>query len=134
MGISKENCDDGGISFDAYEDIPVEVSGSDVPLAVNSFQEIDLGDALNQNIRRCKYACEANTNPTLCNSNISCREGFDSVRANWVGKDSAVLLPNHCGDHEEPVGGGGGGGGGGCGWGVGVAVPSAWWQECLVPI
>ncbi|KAJ8629402.1 hypothetical protein MRB53_022725 [Persea americana] len=109
MGISKENCDDGGISFDAYEDIPVEVSGSDVPLAVNSFQEIDLGDALNQNIRRCKYACEANTNPTLCNSNISCREGFDSVRANWVDKDSAVLLPNHCWDHEEPVGGGGGG-------------------------
>ncbi|RWR88636.1 DEAD-box ATP-dependent RNA helicase 37-like protein isoform X1 [Cinnamomum micranthum f. kanehirae] len=55
MGVSEENCDDGGINFDTYEDIPVEVSGSDVPPAVNSFQEIDLGDALNQNIRRCKY-------------------------------------------------------------------------------
>ncbi|XXG55882.1 hypothetical protein AAC387_Pa03g3441 [Persea americana] len=55
MGISEENCDVGGINFDAYEDIPVEVSGLDVPPAVNSFHEIDLGDALNQNIRRCKY-------------------------------------------------------------------------------
>ncbi|GMN55953.1 hypothetical protein TIFTF001_025074 [Ficus carica] len=43
------------INFDAYEDIPVETSGHDVPPPVNTFAEIDLGDALNQNIRRCKY-------------------------------------------------------------------------------
>ncbi|KAI3714797.1 hypothetical protein L6452_21757 [Arctium lappa] len=45
-----------GINFDAYEDIPVETSGSDVPKPVNTFAEIDLGEALNDNIRnRCKY-------------------------------------------------------------------------------
>ncbi|XP_062112276.1 DEAD-box ATP-dependent RNA helicase 37-like [Humulus lupulus] len=44
-----------GINFDAYEDIPVETSGGNVPPAVNTFAEIDLGDALNNNIRRCKY-------------------------------------------------------------------------------
>ncbi|KAG9136333.1 hypothetical protein Leryth_003895 [Lithospermum erythrorhizon] len=44
-----------GINFDAYEDIPVETSGENVPLPVNTFAEIDLGEALNQNIRRCKY-------------------------------------------------------------------------------
>lgn len=44
-----------GINFDAYEDIPVETSGGNVPPPVNTFAEIDLGDALNQNIRRCKY-------------------------------------------------------------------------------
>lgn len=44
-----------GINFDAYEDIPVETSGHDVPAPVNTFAEIDLGDALNENIRRCKY-------------------------------------------------------------------------------
>jgi ATP-dependent RNA helicase DDX3X len=44
-----------GINFDAYEDIPVETSGHDVPPPVNTFAEIDLGDALNENIRRCKY-------------------------------------------------------------------------------
>ncbi|KAF5935012.1 hypothetical protein HYC85_026141 [Camellia sinensis] len=45
----------GGINFDAYEDIPVETSGSDVPPPVNSFAEIDLGKALIDNIKRCKY-------------------------------------------------------------------------------
>ncbi|XP_027071141.1 DEAD-box ATP-dependent RNA helicase 37 [Coffea eugenioides] len=44
-----------GINFDAYEDIPVETSGDNVAPPVNTFAEIDLGDALNLNIRRCKY-------------------------------------------------------------------------------
>ncbi|CAN0879243.1 DEAD-box ATP-dependent RNA helicase 37 [Linum grandiflorum] len=44
-----------GINFDAYEDIPVEASGSNIPPPVNTFAEIDLGEAVNQNIRRCKY-------------------------------------------------------------------------------
>ncbi|XP_010257586.1 PREDICTED: DEAD-box ATP-dependent RNA helicase 37-like [Nelumbo nucifera] len=44
-----------GINFDAYEDIPVETSGENVPPPVNTFAEIDLGEALNQNIKRCKY-------------------------------------------------------------------------------
>ncbi|KAG5252946.1 DEAD box RNA helicase family protein [Salix suchowensis] len=41
-----------GINFDAYEDIPVETSGHNVPPPVNTFAEIDLGEAVNQNIRR----------------------------------------------------------------------------------
>ncbi|KAJ7975958.1 DEAD-box ATP-dependent RNA helicase [Quillaja saponaria] len=44
-----------GINFDAYEDIPVETSGDNVPLPVNTFAEIDLGKELNRNIGRCKY-------------------------------------------------------------------------------
>ncbi|KAL7194199.1 hypothetical protein ACSBR1_034582 [Camellia fascicularis] len=44
-----------GINFDAYEDIPVETSGENVAPPVNTFAEIDLGEALNLNIRRCKY-------------------------------------------------------------------------------
>ncbi|BAF28584.1 DEAD-box ATP-dependent RNA helicase 52C [Oryza sativa Japonica Group] len=44
-----------GINFDAYEDIPVETSGREVPPPVGTFAEIDLGQALNDNIRRCKY-------------------------------------------------------------------------------
>lgn len=49
---SQENT---GINFDAYEDIPVETSGRDVPPPVNTFAQIDLGEALNLNIKRCKY-------------------------------------------------------------------------------
>lgn len=44
-----------GINFEAYDDIPVDTSGENVPPPVNTFAEIDLGDALNQNIQRCKY-------------------------------------------------------------------------------
>ncbi|CAL0321524.1 unnamed protein product [Lupinus luteus] len=44
-----------GINFDAYDDIPVETSGDNVPPPVNTFAEIDLGEALNQNLQRCKY-------------------------------------------------------------------------------
>ncbi|GAB2295445.1 DEAD-box ATP-dependent RNA helicase 37 [Dionaea muscipula] len=43
------------INFDAYEDIPVETSGDNVPPPVETFAEIDLGMELNANIRRCKY-------------------------------------------------------------------------------
>eukprot|EP01018_Ginkgo_biloba_P021082 Gb_15078 [translate_table: standard] len=50
-----EEQENTGINFDAYEDIPVDTSGDNVPPPVNTFAEIDLGDALNQNIRRCKY-------------------------------------------------------------------------------
>ncbi|GFY93595.1 P-loop containing nucleoside triphosphate hydrolases superfamily protein [Actinidia rufa] len=44
--------ENSGINFDAYEDIPVETSGENVPPPVNTFAEIDLGEALNLNIRR----------------------------------------------------------------------------------
>ncbi|KAG2534465.1 hypothetical protein PVAP13_9NG066429 [Panicum virgatum] len=53
--VDFESQENAGINFDAYEDIPVETSGHDVPPPVNTFAEIDLGDALNENIRRCKY-------------------------------------------------------------------------------
>lgn len=45
----------GGINFDAYEDIPVEANGTDIPTAANTFGEICLGERLSENIKRCKY-------------------------------------------------------------------------------
>ncbi|KAJ1691270.1 hypothetical protein LUZ63_015425 [Rhynchospora breviuscula] len=45
----------GGINFDAYEDIPVETSGSEVPPPVSSFFQLDLGSDLDTNIKRCGY-------------------------------------------------------------------------------
>ncbi|KAI4378499.1 hypothetical protein MLD38_015970 [Melastoma candidum] len=50
--LEQEN---GGINFDAYEDIPVDATGKNVPPPVSTFAEIDLGQALNANIQRCKY-------------------------------------------------------------------------------
>ncbi|XVF34689.1 hypothetical protein REPUB_Repub18cG0080600 [Reevesia pubescens] len=42
-------------NFGAYEDIPVQASGENIPPPVENFAEIDLGDGLKQNIRRCNY-------------------------------------------------------------------------------
>lgn len=45
----------GGINFDAYDEIPVETIGDEVPPPVNSFFQIDLGSDLELNIKRCGY-------------------------------------------------------------------------------
>ncbi|KAK7292067.1 hypothetical protein RIF29_07730 [Crotalaria pallida] len=46
----------GVINFDAYESVPVEVSGNNVPPPVNnSFAETELEEGLKMNIERCKY-------------------------------------------------------------------------------
>ncbi|XP_057509430.1 DEAD-box ATP-dependent RNA helicase 37-like isoform X2 [Actinidia eriantha] len=55
LEVTENNEIELGINFDAYEDIPVETSGSNVPPPVNSFTEIDLGKAVNDNVKRCKY-------------------------------------------------------------------------------
>ncbi|XP_057485388.1 DEAD-box ATP-dependent RNA helicase 52C-like isoform X1 [Actinidia eriantha] len=55
LEVTEDNETGFGINFDAYEDIPVETSGSNVIPPANSFAEIDLGKAVNDNIKRCKY-------------------------------------------------------------------------------
>lgn len=42
-------------NFDAYESVPVEASGENVPSPVGSFAETDLDEDLKRNIERCKY-------------------------------------------------------------------------------
>ncbi|KAK7330122.1 hypothetical protein VNO77_24308 [Canavalia gladiata] len=43
------------INFDAYESVPVEVSGKNVPPPVDAFDKTDLDEGLKKNIERCKY-------------------------------------------------------------------------------
>ncbi|KAL1819658.1 hypothetical protein DCAR_0415961 [Daucus carota subsp. sativus] len=55
LEILSDSDEKSGINYEVYDDIPVEASGSDIPEPANSFNEIDLGKGLNDNIRRCKY-------------------------------------------------------------------------------
>ncbi|KAJ1390220.1 RNA helicase, DEAD-box type, Q motif, partial [Sesbania bispinosa] len=51
-----EEAENAGVTnFDAYESVPVEASGENVPRPVNAFAETDLDDDLKKNIERCKY-------------------------------------------------------------------------------
>ncbi|CAH9068543.1 unnamed protein product [Cuscuta europaea] len=40
----------------AYDDVPVETTGTDIPKPVTSFSELDFSEPLRLNITRCKYA------------------------------------------------------------------------------
>ncbi|KAL5210507.1 hypothetical protein ABZP36_006130 [Zizania latifolia] len=74
-----------GINFDAYENIPVETSGHDVPPSVNTFAEIDLGDALNENIQRCKYVKPTPvSSAAACYSNLHCRAGSHGLHSDRI--------------------------------------------------
>lgn len=44
-----------GINFEAYEDIPVEHTGRDVPAPMEVFDEATLGTGLFANVARCKF-------------------------------------------------------------------------------
>ena len=47
--------ENSGINFDAYEDIPVETSGDNVPDPISSFSDVEMHPALLANVERCKY-------------------------------------------------------------------------------
>ena len=51
--FSSENT---GINFEAYEDIPVEVSGDNPPPPIETFEEAVLPPSLRENIKRCKFS------------------------------------------------------------------------------
>jgi ATP-dependent RNA helicase DDX3X len=51
----KGTVEDGGINFDKYDDIPVEVSGDDAPEGVTAFIPELLGQSLYDNIIRARY-------------------------------------------------------------------------------
>ncbi|XP_010524794.1 PREDICTED: DEAD-box ATP-dependent RNA helicase 37-like isoform X1 [Tarenaya hassleriana] len=93
--------ENSGINFDAYEDIPVETSGDNVPPPVNTFAEIDLGEALNLNIRRCKYVkptpVQRNAIPIL----ITGRDLMACAQTG-SGKTAAFCFPIISGIIKEP--------------------------------
>lgn len=53
--VEETEANGGGLNFDAYEDIPVECTGSDIPAPAGTFADIDLGDSVNENVKRCRY-------------------------------------------------------------------------------
>lgn len=90
-----------GINFDAYEDIPVETSGDNVPPPVNTFAEIDLGDALNANIRRCKYVKPTPVQRHAIPISVAGRDLMACAQTG-SGKTAAFCFPVICGIMKGP--------------------------------
>ncbi|CAA6667288.1 unnamed protein product [Spirodela intermedia] len=90
-----------GINFDAYEDIPVETSGDNVPPPVSTFAEIDLGDALNANIRRCKYVKPTPVQRHAIPISVAGRDLMACAQTG-SGKTAAFCFPVICGIMKGP--------------------------------
>ncbi|GMT04602.1 hypothetical protein PENTCL1PPCAC_26776, partial [Pristionchus entomophagus] len=81
-----------GINFDNYENIPVEMSGEDTPVAIERFTDADLHTWIQENIARSGY-----TKPTPVQKNsipalISGRD-LMSCAQTGSGKTAAFLVP-----------------------------------------
>ncbi|KAG0530484.1 hypothetical protein BDA96_05G190600 [Sorghum bicolor] len=122
-GTPFEEHQNTGINFDAYEDIPVETSGREVPAPVSTFAEIDLGEALNDNIRRCKYVRPTPVQRHAIPISLAGRDLMACAQTG-SGKTAAFCFPIISGIMKGPPSAGGGRQRGG-GMGMRTAYPSA---------
>ena len=81
-----------GIDFDAYDDIPVEATGDNVPQPITAFTDVDLGPSLAANVQRCKYS---KPTPVQRYSIPICLQGRDLMACAQTGsgKTAAFCFP-----------------------------------------
>jgi ATP-dependent RNA helicase DDX3X len=81
-----------GINFSKYEDIPVEVSGTNVPDPITSFEESDLNELMKENVALCGYS-----NPTPVQKHATCivraQRDLMACAQTGSGKTAAFLIP-----------------------------------------
>lgn len=81
-----------GINFDAYDNIPVEVNGSNPPKAATDFSDLELEERVSKNVRLCRYTkptpIQKYAIPTACDMRdlMACAQ-------TGSGKTAAFLLP-----------------------------------------
>ncbi|XP_042425722.1 DEAD-box ATP-dependent RNA helicase 52B-like [Zingiber officinale] len=99
--IADASADSGGINFDAYDNVPVEASGVDVPPSAASFAEIHLGGVLQRNIERCRY-----TKPTPVQRHampiLIAGRDLMACAQTGSGKTAAFCFPIICGIMKQP--------------------------------
>ncbi|KAK8478930.1 hypothetical protein V6N11_034883 [Hibiscus sabdariffa] len=94
----------------ACDDIRVEASGVNIPPPVSSFSEMDLGDAINRNLKRCNFV---NPTPIQRHAIPIAFAGRDLVACapTGAGKTAAICFSIICRVSHEPFLGARGGGG-----------------------
>lgn len=81
-----------GINFDSYDDIPVEVTGENLPKAINTFDDLSFHEIIQENIKLTNYL-----KPTPVQKNampiISARRDLMACAQTGSGKTAAFLVP-----------------------------------------
>lgn len=99
--ITDASAGSGGINFDAYDDVPVEASGVDVPPPAASFSEIHLGGVLQRNIERCRYTTPTPVQRHAMPILIAGRDLMACAQTG-SGKTAAFCFPIICGIMKQP--------------------------------
>ncbi|XP_054708419.1 LOW QUALITY PROTEIN: ATP-dependent RNA helicase DDX3X-like [Uloborus diversus] len=81
-----------GINFEKYEDIPVEASGEDCPLHINSFSELPLTEIISLNIELTRYTCPTPVQKYAMPIILSKRDLMACAQTG-SGKTAAFLIP-----------------------------------------
>ncbi|XP_056610454.1 DEAD-box helicase 3 X-linked a isoform X2 [Triplophysa dalaica] len=81
-----------GINFEKYDDIPVEATGTDSPVHIDSFHDVDMGEIIMSNIALSRY-----TRPTPVQKYaipiIKSKRDLMACAQTGSGKTAAFLLP-----------------------------------------
>ncbi|EAA07964.5 AGAP003047-PD [Anopheles gambiae str. PEST] len=78
-----------GINFSKYEDIPVEATGDDVPGHINTFDDIELTEIIDNNIKLARYD-KPTAGAEVRDPDHPVRAGSDGVRADGLGQDGRL--------------------------------------------
>ena len=97
-----------GLNFDAYEDIPVEVSGNDPPKPIEFFKDVDFGKEINANIERCKFKKPTPVQRYAIPISLAGRDLMACAQTG-SGKTAAFCFPIICGILNRGLLTGGGG-------------------------
>ncbi|KAG4189697.1 hypothetical protein ERO13_A08G239000v2 [Gossypium hirsutum] len=111
-------------NLEAYEDIPVQASGDNIPPPVATFAEIGLGDGLKKNIRRCNYLKPTPIQRYAIPIAVAGRDLMACAQTG-SGKTAAFCFPIISGVLKDPSLVSGHGDGGGVGGSAAVACPLA---------
>lgn len=111
-------------NLEAYEDIPVQASGDNIPPPVATFAEIGLGDGLKKNIRRCNYVKPTPIQRYAIPIAVAGRDLMACAQTG-SGKTAAFCFPIISGVLKDPSLVSGHGDGGGVGGSAAVACPLA---------
>jgi ATP-dependent RNA helicase DDX3X len=82
----------GGIDFDQYESIPVKSEGHDVPAALDSFDSLELPEAVRENVRRAGYSRPTPIQQNAIPAALALRDVMACAQTG-SGKTASFLLP-----------------------------------------